>query len=350
MACVRAVYATGFGGEDPLANLEVGEQPEPELRSGWALVRVAAASLNHHDIWTLRGVSSRPLTAPQVLGCDAAGTVEALGGGGEGAPPPGTRVVCHSVIGCGGCPSCLAGQPHLCHRLTLLGEPPHGGALAELVAVPAANLVPLPETVGGEVAACLPTAYLTAYRMLFTRAGLRPGMSVLVQGAGGGVASAAILLAALAGIEVHATSRDPARRLLAEEMGARSTLAPDDRAAARELSRSTGGGVDAVLDTVGEATWELSLRAVRPGGVVVVAGATSGVNPGALLNRIFWRQLTVAGTTMGTRAELERLVGLCSSGRLRPLIDRVVALGDARSAFADLAAGRQRGKLVLALG
>ncbi len=350
MASVRAVYARAFGGEDPLANLEVGEQPEPELRPGWALVRVTAASLNHHDLWTLRGVSSRPLAAPQVLGCDAAGRVEALGEGVEGAPPPGTRVVCHSVIGCGTCPSCRAGHPNLCHRLTLLGEPPHGGTLAELVAVPAANLVPLPDTVGDEAAACLPTAYLTAYRMLFTRAGLRPGMSVLVQGAGGGVASAAILLATLAGIEVHATSRDPAKRRLAEEMGARGSFAPDDRAAARELSQRTRGGVDAVLDTVGEATWELSLRAVRPAGVVVVAGATSGANPAALLNRVFWRQLTVAGTTMGTRAELERLVGLCASALLRPLIDRVMPLAEARSAFADLASGRQRGKLVLAPG
>ena len=344
---MRAAFATGFGGDDPLANLEVGEQPDPEPARGWALVRVAAASLNHHDLWTLRGVSSRPLQAPQVLGCDAVGRVEALGEGVETAPGVGARVVVHGVIGCGSCPACLAGEPNLCHRLSLLSEPPHGGAFAELVAVPAANLVALPDSVSDEAAACLPTAYLTAYRMLFTRAGLRPGMSVLVQGAGGGVATAAILLGSGAGVEVHVTSRDPARRGLATELGAASAFAPDDRGAARELVRRTGGGVDAVLETVGEATWELSLRAVRPGGTVVVAGATSGPNPPAQLNRVFWRQLTIAGTTMGTRLELERLVGLCAAGSLSPLIDRVVPLDEVRSAFAALAAGDQRGKLVI---
>ena len=183
--------------------------------------------------------------------------------------------------------------------------------------------------------------------MLFARAGLGPGMSVLVQGASGGVATAAILLGVQAGIVVHATSRDPAKRRAAEALGAASSFDPGDLEAARELVRSTGGGVDAVLDTVGEATWGLSLRSVRPGGTVVVAGATSGANPRAQLNRVFWRQLTIAGTSMGTRQELEQLVGLCASGALRPLVDRVVPLEDARSAFASLAAGGQRGKLVI---
>ena len=344
---MRAVYAARFGGDDPLSNLAIGGRPDPRPRAGWALVRVTAASLNHHDLWTLRGVSSQPLNAPQILGCDASGRVEELAEGTGGAPAPGTRVVVHSVIACGACPACLTPEPGLCHRLSLLGEPPHGGALADLVAVPAANLVPLPDGVGDEAAACLPTAYLTAYRMLFTRAGLGPGASVLVQGAGGGVATAAILLCVQAGIEVHATSRDTAKRRAAEELGAASTFDPGDLVAARELLDRTGGGVDAVLETVGEATWGLSLRSVRPGGTVVVAGATSGPNPRAQLNRIFWRQLTIAGTSMGTRPELERLVALCASGALRPLIDRVVPLEDARSAFAALAAGEQRGKLVV---
>ncbi len=344
---MRAVYATGFGGDEPLANLEVGEQPEPELRPGWVLVRVTAASLNHHDLWTLRGVSSRPLTAPQILGCDAAGRVEAVAAAGDGAPASGTRVVVHSVIGCGTCPACRAGQPNLCQRLALLSEPPYGGALAELVAVPVQNLVPLPDAVSDAAAACLPTAYLTAYRMLFVRAGLRPGMAVLVQGAGGGVATAALLLGVAAGLEVHVTSRDPGKRDAALRLGAAGGFAPDDRDASRALAARTGGGVDAVIETVGEATWELSLRSVRPGGTVVVAGATSGANPKAQLNRIYWRQITVAGTTMGTRAELERLVSLCAAGSLTPLIDREVPLADARSAFQALEAGEQRGKLVV---
>jgi NADPH:quinone reductase-like Zn-dependent oxidoreductase len=344
---VRAVYATGFGGQQPLAHLEVGEQPEPGLRPGWALVRVTAASLNHHDLWTLRGVSSRPLTPPQILGCDAAGRVLAVGEGAEGAPAEGTRVVVHSVISCGSCSACLAGRPELCHRLALLSEPPHGGTLADTLAVPAANLIALPDAVSDEDAACLPTAYLTAYRMLFTRGRLEPGMSVLVQGAGGGVATAAIVLARAAGIEVYATSRDPAKRRAAEGLGAAGSFAPDDREAAKALLRRTGGGVDTVIETVGEATWELSLRSARPGGTVVVAGATSGANPGAQLNRIFWRQLTVAGTTMGTRQELERLVRMCAARELHPVVDRVVALAEAPSAFAALAAGERTGKLVV---
>jgi len=344
---VRAVYATGFGGEDPLLNLEVGEQPDPAVSPGWALVRVSAASLNHHDLWTLRGVSSWPLTPPRILGCDAAGRVESLGQATDGAPAVGTRVVVHSVIGCGTCAACRAGSPGLCQRMALLSDPPHGGALAELVAVPAANLVPLPETVGDAAAACLPTAYLTAYHMLFERAGLRPGMSALVQGASGGVATAAVLLAGIAGVEVHVTSRDPAKRRAAEMLGATSSFDPGDRDAARELIRRTDGGVDAVLETVGEATWELSLRAVRPGGTVVVAGATSGPNPKAQLNRVFWRQITIMGSTMGTRVELERLVVLCAAAKLRPLIDRTFPLEQAASAFAVLAAGAQQGKIVV---
>jgi len=345
---VRAVFAARYGGDDPLGNLEIGEWPDPPRPApGWALVRVTAASLNHHDLWTLRGVSSVPLTAPQILGCDAAGRVEAMGEGVEGAPAPGSRVVVHAVIGCGRCRACLAAPPGVCQNLSLLGEPPHGGALAELVAVPAGNLVGLPDSVGDEEAACLPTAYLTAHRMLFARAGLGPGMSVLVQGASGGVATAAILLCVQVGIVVHATSRDAAKRRAAEALGAASSFDPGDLEAARELVRSTGGGVDAVLDTVGEATWGLSLRSVRPGGTVVVAGATSGANPRAQLNRVFWRQLTIAGTSMGTREELEQLVGLCASGALRPLVDRVVPLEDAPTAFASLAAGGQRGKLVV---
>jgi NADPH:quinone reductase-like Zn-dependent oxidoreductase len=347
---MRAAYATGFGGDRPLDHLEIGERPDPEPSPGWAVVRVSAASLNHHDLWTLRGISSRPLTPPQILGCDAAGRVEALGEGVSGAPAPGARVVVHSVISCGTCPACQAGHPELCHQLALLSEPPYGGTLAERVAVPAANLVRLPDSVSDEAAACLPTAYLTAHRMLFTRAGLRGGDTVLVQGAGGGVATAAILLGVAAGLEVHVTSRDPAKRAAAEALGAASSFAPGDREAARELVRRTGGGVDAVIETVGEATWELSLRAVRPGGTVAVAGATSGANPPALLNRVFWRQLTIAGTTMGTREELEQVVEMCASGAVRPLIDRVVPLAEAATAFAALAAGEQRGKLVVRIG
>lgn len=342
-----AVRAARFGGDDPLANLELVDVPDPAPAPGDALVAVAAASLNHHDLWTLRGVGSRALTEPQVLGCDAAGTVLAYGGEPPGdAPPVGARVVVHSVMSCGRCAACLTGEQLRCRHAGLLSEPPYPGTLADRLAVPARNLVPLPDSVDLVAAACLPTAYLTAYRMLFVRGGAQPGQRVLVQGATGGVASASILLGVAAGLTMYATSRDEAKRAAALEMGAAAAFATD-RAGLKEATAASGGGMDVVIETVGEATWDFSLRVLRPGGTVVVSGNTSGPNPPAQLNRVFWRQLTIAGSTMGTRAELARLVELCASRRLTPLVDSVRPLTEAAAAFAALAGGDIRGKLVL---
>jgi NADPH:quinone reductase-like Zn-dependent oxidoreductase len=347
---VLAVRAIRFGGDDPLANLEVGDVPDPVPAEGEALIAVSAASLNHHDLWTLRGVGSRRFTHPQVLGCDAAGTVLAYGGETpEGALPVGSRVVVHSVMTCGECGACRAGDELHCPRAGLLSEPPYPGTLATLLVVPVANILPLPDEVDAVTAACLPTAYLTAYRMLFARAGMEPGQRALVHGASGGVATAAILIGSAAGLTMYATSRDPAKRAAAVELGAAAAFGTD-REAVKEVLRLTGGGVDAVLDTVGEATWEMSLRVARPGGTIVVSGTTSGANPPAQLNRIFWRQLTVAGSSMGTRDELARLVALCAGGRLRPLVDSVRPLADARAAFTAMLSGDQSGKLVLQPG
>ena len=343
-----AVYAAAVGGDDALANLAVGELPAPEPRPGWALVKVGAASLNHHDIWTLRGVSSAPVTPPQILGCDAAGEVAGYGGDPPaGAPPVGTRVVVYPITTCGHCLACLSDDPLGCRSFRMLSEPPLAGGFAEYVEIPAANLVAIPDQVSFADAACLPTAYLTAYRALFTRANLRPGMSVLVQGASGGVATACILLCRLAGVTVYATSRDEAKRTFAVDLGAEAAF-PVERETARAVIGATGGlGVDAVIDTVGEPTWDLSLRAVRPGGMVVVPGSTGGPNPPAQLNRIFFRSITVAGSTMGTRGELRRLVDLCATGALRPLIGSTHRLDDASAAFGEMARGELRGKIVL---
>ncbi|MHB8488886.1 MAG: zinc-binding dehydrogenase [Candidatus Dormibacteria bacterium] len=343
-----AVYASAVGGDDPLANLAVGDLPTPVPRPGWALVRVRAASLNHHDIWTLRGVSSGPVTPPQILGCDAAGEVAAYGGEPPpGAPEVGARVVVYPIITCGQCAACLGDDTLGCRAFRMLSEAPLAGALAEYVEIPVTNLVTLADQVSFADAACLPTAYLTAYRALFVRAGLRPGMSVLVQGASGGVATACILLGRLAGITVYATSRDEAKRALAVDLGAEAAF-PVERETARAVVGATGGiGVDAVVDTVGEPTWDLSLRAVRPGGVIVVPGATAGANPPAQLNRIFFRSVSIAGTTMGTRGELRRLVDLTATGALRPLIGSTHRLSEAPAAFAEMAAGDLRGKIVL---
>ena len=346
-----AVRAVRYGGDDPLANLEVGAVPNPVAGPGEVIVAVGATSLNHHDLWTLRGIGSRPLVEAQVLGCDAAGTVVAYGDGDvpAGAPAVGARVIVHSVMTCGHCAACRSGDELRCPRVGLLSEPPYPGTLAERLVVPVGNILPLPDEVDDITAACLPTAYLTAYRMLFVRGGLQPGQRVLVHGATGGVASAAILMGKAVGLTVYATSRDDAKRSAALDLGATAAFATD-RSAVKQVIETSGGGVDAVLETVGEATWDFSLRVLRPGGTVVVSGSTSGPNPPAQLNRIFWRQLTVAGSSMGTRSELARVVELCATGRLHPLVDSVRPLRDAMAAFRALADGERRGKLVLLPG
>jgi NADPH:quinone reductase-like Zn-dependent oxidoreductase len=345
---VLAVRAARFGGDDPLANLELVELPDPRPGAGEVLLAVGAASLNHHDLWTLRGVGSRPLKEAQVLGCDAAGTVLEYGDGTGpvDAPPVGATVVVHGVMTCGHCSACRNRDELHCPHIGLLSEPPYPGTLAARLVVPVGNILPLPATVDVTTAACLPTAYLTAYRMLFVRGALQPGQRVLVHGATGGVASAAIILGAAAGLTVFATSRTEEKRATALELGATAAFAVERDDLKRVLAAS-GGGVDVVVDTVGEATWDFSLRALRPGGTLVVSGATAGANPPAQLNRIFWRHLTVAGSSMGARAELARLVELCSTGTLTPLVDSVRPLGEAADAFAELVRGEQRGKLVL---
>jgi NADPH:quinone reductase-like Zn-dependent oxidoreductase len=323
---VLAVTATAASADDPLAGLSVGEVPEPEPPPGWEVVEVRAASLNHHELWTLRGVGVGEGDLPVVLGTDASGVT------GDGR-----EVVVHAVLAGAG----ADGDETLAPDLHLLSERGVPGTLAARVAAPSRNLVPKPASLSFAEAACLPTAYLTAYRMLFTRAGLAPGARVLVQGAGGGVATAALLLGRAAGLEVYVTSRSGAKRARALELGAAAALEPGARLPAR---------VDAVVETVGAATWGHSLRALRPGGTVVVSGATSGGDPPAELQRLFWRGLTVAGSTMGTLAELEALCRLVDAAGVRPVIDSTFALADAAAALRRLESGDVFGKVVVVPG
>jgi NADPH:quinone reductase-like Zn-dependent oxidoreductase len=316
-----AVYAGSINADDPLAALEVGERPDPEPPDGWVTVEVRAASLNHHDLWSLRGVGLPEDRLPMILGCDAAGV-----------DPDGNEVIVHSVISSDG----WRGDETLDPKRTLLSEK-HQGSLAERVAVPRGNLVPKPEALSFEEASCLPTAWLTAYRMLFVKAGVRPGQTVLIQGAGGGVASAAVVLARNAGLRVWVTSRDEAKGKKAVELGAHEAFESGARLPER---------VDAVLETVGEATWKHSLRALRPGGTLVVSGSTSGGNPPAELQRVFFLQLNIIGSTMGTRDELAQLARLCEASGIRPEIDRVLPLSEARDGFAAMASGDLFGKIV----
>lgn len=282
-----------------------------------------AAALNHHDLWSLRGVGLAADRLPMVLGCDGAGVLE-----------DGTEVLVHAVVGD---PDAGGGDETLDPRRTLLSEL-HPGTLAESVLVPERNVVPKPAALTWFEAACVPTAWLTAYRMLTSRAGLAGPSTVLVQGAGGGVASAAIALARALGHRVFCTSRDADKRAAGVELGAELAVEPGTRLPEK---------VDLVIETVGAATWEHSLRALRPGGRIVVSGATSGPNPPADLNRVFFLQLSVVGSTMGTRDELADLLDLLVRTGVRPPISDVRPLADARRSFELLERGDVVGKLVL---
>ncbi|MDP4503137.1 zinc-binding dehydrogenase [Nonomuraea turcica] len=316
-----AVTATQTDPDNPLAGLTLGEHPEPKAPDGWTTVSVRAAALNHHDLWTLKGVGIKQDRLPIVLGCDAAGVDE-----------DGNEVIVHSVIGTGA-------DETLDPKRTLLSEV-YDGTFAERVAVPRRNLVPKPSALSFEEAACLPTAWLTAYRMLFDKAGLEPGSTVLVQGAGGGVATALIALGRAGGYRVWATSRSEAKRDRALRLGADQAFETGARLPER---------VDAVMETVGQATWDHSLRSLKPGGRIVVSGATSGAVPSADLNRVFFLQLSVVGSTMGTRDQLQRLAVFLEQTGLRPQIDRTLPLAQARDGFAAMEEGEIFGKIVFAV-
>ncbi|MBK0419041.1 zinc-binding dehydrogenase [Leucobacter sp. CSA1] len=317
-----AAYVASMNDSNPLEGLRVGDRPEPETREGWVKVRVRAASLNHHDLWSLRGVGLRPEQLPMILGGDASGVDE-----------DGNEVVVHSVISTAE----WAGDETLDPKRSLLSEV-YDGTLAEQVLVPRRNLVPKPAAISFEEAACLPTAWLTAYRMLFIKAALAPGTTVLIQGGGGGVSSAAIVLAKAAGLRVWVTSRSEQKRAFARSLGADESFESGARLPER---------VDAVIDNVGQATWSHSLKSLKPGGTIVTCGATSGQNPPSELNRVFFLQLRVLGSTMGTREELSQLLSLLETTGIRPHIDSVRPLSQAREGLEVLQSESVQGKVVL---
>jgi NADPH:quinone reductase-like Zn-dependent oxidoreductase len=318
---VLAAFVSAPSPDDPLSVLEIGERPEPDVPEGWTTVQVKAVSLNHHDLFSLRGIGLPQSRMPMILGTDAAGVDEE---GGE--------VVVHGVVATPG----WTGDETLDPKRSLFSEL-HQGTMAERVAVPRRNLLPKPAELTFAEAACLPTAWLTAYRMLFVRSGLRPGQTVLVQGASGGVATALVVLGRAAGYRIWVTGRTEEKRARALALGADQAFESGARLPER---------VDGVMETVGEATWSHSIRSLKPGGVLVTSGATTGFNPGAELNRVFFTQLSVIGSTMGTRAELESLIQLCRVTGVRPQIDVELPLPEAREGFARMLEGRTNGKIV----
>jgi NADPH:quinone reductase-like Zn-dependent oxidoreductase len=316
-----AVYAAEPNPDDPLASLRIGERPEPEVPDGWVRVSVRAASLNMHDLWTLRGVGIKPDQFPMILGCDGAGVLD-----------DGTEVVLHSVIG----DPTYVGEETLDPKRTLLTEK-HQGTFADAVVVPARNALPKPAALSFAEAACMGTAWLTAYRMLFVKSGLRPGQTMLVQGASGGVSTALIQLGRAAGMRVWVTGRSEAKRALAEELGAHASFDNGARLPER---------VDAVFETVGKATWSHSMKALKPGGIIVVSGSTSGPDANAELQRLFFLQLRVVGSTMGSRDELADLLRFCALSGIRPRIGTELPMARADDGLRAMLEGDTAGKIV----
>ena len=318
-----AAYAIRADAEVPLNALIVGDLEPLGTPSGWVSVQVKAAALNHHDIWSLRGVGLAADRLPMILGCDAAGVTD-----------DGREVIVHAVINS---PDFVGSDATYDPKRSLLSER-YPGTFATQVWVPPANLVDKPPELSFAEAACLPTAWLTAYRMLFSQSGARPGDTVLIQGAGGGVATALIALGRQAGMRVWVTSRNEARGARAVSLGAHQAFPVGARLPER---------VDAVMDSVGAATWSHSINVLKPGGTLVICGASSGDNPRkAELTKIFFRPLRVIGSVMGTREELISLIKMLVTTGLRPHIDRILPLADAATGFAAMIAGDHFGKII----
>jgi NADPH:quinone reductase-like Zn-dependent oxidoreductase len=319
---VLAAFAGGFDADDPMSALRVEDVESGPAPDGWVRVDVRAASLNRHDLFTLQGVAMPGDRLPMILGCDAAGVDE-----------QGRDVVVHAVVNHPDWHGPELEDP----RMSLFSEL-YPGTMAQHVWVPPQNLLPLPAGFDHVQAACLPTAWLTAFRMMFRAGAVTPGQTVLVQGAAGGVATAAILLGRAAGVRVWVTSRSEEKRAWALDLGADAAFEPGARLPEK---------VDAVMETVGEATWAHSLKSLRKHGTMVVSGGTSGYSAPTEVPRVFMNYLRIQGSTMGSRQDFEDLISFVELNDVRPPVHRTYALADARDAFADLAAGDVRGKLVL---
>jgi NADPH2:quinone reductase len=325
---VKAILIREDGGPEVLLYEDV---PDAEPGPGEVLVRMHFASLNHLDVWTRKGLPSVP--KPRILGADGSGVVEALGDGVEGFAP-GDPVVINPGIEHG-------------DAIHVIGEHTQG-VHAELAAVPATNVVPLRAAVSFEEAAAFPLVFETAYRMLVTRAHLQAGEWVLVWGIGGGVATAALRIAQALGARTIVTSSSDEKLARAAELGADVTVNHESGDVVAAVKEATGKGADVVVETVGEATWKRSLDSARARGRVVVCGATSGPNPPAALHRLWWKQLDLLGSSMGTRADFEGAYDLVAAGA-KPVIDSVFPLAEARAAHERLESGEQFGKILLSI-
>jgi len=326
--------------------MEIGEAPEPVVTAGSVIVRVSAVSLNHLDLWVRRGIPGLDVEMPHIGGSDAAGTVEAVGSDVH-SWSPGDRVVINGALSCSSCEFCHRGDEALCLELQVLGEHVRGAA-AELVRVPAENLFRIPDSLDFESAAASSLVFQTAWRALTNRGRLKPGETLLVTGASGGVASAGVQIGRHLGARVIAVTSGAGNTSWIRTLGAEVAI---DRLTedvdARIHEETAGRGVDVVLDSVGERMWKTVMRAAGIDARIIVYGATTGPDARLHLAHLFWKQLTVTGSTMSSRAEFEEAMTLISEGILKPVIDEVMPLEDIRRAHERLEAAEVRGKLVL---
>lgn len=342
---MRALTIDGYGFD----NVAVRDLAAPEPGPGEVVVAVKAAAFNHLDLWTLRGDLKIEHRFPHALGADGAGVVESVGEGVPAGIRPGDRVLVNPALSCGLCECCRAGEQSECTAFRMLGEH-EPGTVAELVKVPAANVFPVPEHLDFAEAAALGVTFITAYRMLFDRGGMRPGEWVLVTGIGGGLALSLFQLARPAAGKLLVTSSSDEKLQRAADLGADGGVNYRDADVGREVRRLTGKrGVDLVADSAGGPSLDGSLRALRKGGRVVIAGATAGAKAEIDVRRVFWNQLSVIGSTMGSVANVSDMLRLVAGSKLRPIVDRVVPLDGAPAALRLLEEGGQFGKIVVSM-
>ncbi len=341
---MKAVVIPRYGGPEVLQFVD--DQPEPVPGPDEVVLHVHAAGVNHLDLTVRKGIPSSKLVLPHIPGADVAGEVAKLGSDVTGVEA-GDRVVANPGLSCGRCEFCLQGEDSLCREYKMLGE--HvPGTYAEYVAVPARNLMSIPVDMDWTTAAAAPLVFMTAWRLLVTRAAIRPGEDVLILGAGSGVSTAAIQIAKLAGCTVYVTSSSDAKLKRAKELGADVVVNYKEMPWGKAVWELTGKrGVDVCVDHVGEATFKDSLRSLRKGGRLVIPGATTGALPQIDLRYLFWRQLSVLGSTMASQREFEEVMKLVFMGRLKPVVDRVFPLQEAAEAHAYLERAEQFGKVVL---
>ena len=341
---MKALYFEDHGGTDKLL---YGERPEPEPGAGEVRVRLKTAALNHLDLFVINGIPGIPIGLPHIGGADGAGIVDALGDGVDGVEV-GAEVVFDPGLSCGQCEYCRAGEQSLCVRFGVLGEHSNG-TFAEAVVVSAQSLAPRPTHLSWEESAAFGLAHLTAWRMLINRGGLRPGETVLIHGVGGGVSMACLQLAKLTGARVIVTSRSEEKLRRAIELGADEALPANDQVARGVRGLTDKRGAEVVVDSVGEATWMQSLKAAAKGGRILTCGATSGANPAEEIRLIFWNQLSIIGSTMGSREDWRQLVGAVGMHGLKPVIDTVLSLSEGRAAYERMAKAEQFAKIVLSI-